>query len=53
MSYCLNSFKEGYAQDYLGEYYRGYEGLIRSLDDSSGNIIPSVSIAHPKLNPKP
>ena len=26
MSYTLNSLKPGYTRDYVGDYYRGYEG---------------------------
>ena len=26
MSYSLNSLKGGYIRDYIGDYYRGYEG---------------------------
>ena len=35
MSYGLNSLKGAYIRDYMGDYYRAYQGDTRSLDYSS------------------
>ena len=35
VSYSLNSLKQGYIGDYIGDYYRVYQGDTRSLDNGS------------------
>ena len=37
MSHDLNSFKRGYIQDYIGDYYRVIKGDTRSLDYGSSS----------------
>ena len=38
MSYSLNTLKGGYIGDYIGHYYRSYQGDARSLDCSSHGL---------------